>query len=94
MNNVTVFPQNSTINDGALVKFGIDPTGESLHLGHLVPLRIAKQFKNKNHPITIILGTGTAQLGDPSGKEKTRPIISLETCIKNADNIENKLNKF
>ena len=49
------------------VKYGIDPTGIDVHLGHTVPLRKMRQFQDLGHKAVIILGTYTAMVGDPSG---------------------------
>jgi tyrosyl-tRNA synthetase len=83
---INVFPENAKL-DGKEIKFGIDPTFPTLHLGHLVPLRIVKKLQEDGRNVTIVLGTFTAQLGDPSGKEKTRPILTPEETEKNAQSI-------
>jgi len=82
-----VFPEDSDIKGLKKVKFGIDPTFPALHIGHLVPLRIVKSLQEKGKEITIVLGDFTAQMGDPSGKDQTRPILSKEDVEKNADKI-------
>lgn len=82
-----VFPENSDIGPSKRVKFGIDPTFPHLHLGHLVPLRLVKKMMAEGHHVTIVLGTFTAQLGDPSGREKTRPILTEEEVLQNASHI-------
>ena len=64
------------------VKFGIDPTAPDLHLGHTVPLRKLRQFQDAGHQAVLIIGDFTAQIGDPSGRDKTRPKLS-EKEIKN-----------
>lgn len=84
------FPENESIKGlpkGSIVKLGIDPTAESLHLGHMIPLLLCKKLKEQGHHIKIVLGTFTAQIGDPTGKEKTRPLIAREDTIANANNI-------
>jgi len=58
------------------VKFGIDPTGAALHIGHAVPLRKLKQFQDLGHKVILLIGDYTAMIGDPSGRDKTRPILS------------------
>ena len=63
------------------VKLGIDPTAPDLHLGHAVVLRKLKEFQDLGHKIVLIIGDFTAQIGDPSGKSKTRPPLS-ETEVK------------
>lgn len=82
-----IFPENSNLDGLNKVKFGIDPTFPRLHLGHLVPLRIVRQMQEQGKEVTIVLGTFTAQLGDPSGRDQTRPILSAEEVELNADRI-------
>lgn len=76
------------------VKLGIDPTRDRLHLGHLVPIFLAKNLQSKGHHLDIILGTMTARLGDPSGQDKTRPILSKDEVEENADKILKQLDKI
>lgn len=87
LNQFEIFPKNADLQTCKRVKFGIDPTFHRLHLGHLVPLRVVKMLQEAGHNITIVLGTFTAQLGDPSGQDKTRPVISKEQVEINAANI-------
>lgn len=82
-----VFPENADIAPSKRVKFGIDPTFPRLHLGHFVPLRLVKKMIQQGHKATIVLGTFTAQLGDPSGRDTTRPIISGSVVEHNANEI-------
>lgn len=70
-----------------VVKFGIDPTSTEMHLGHLIPIRMVKQLKEQGCEVHIILGTFTAQMGDPTGKDTMRPILSSEDTATNADSI-------
>ena len=58
------------------VKFGIDPTGTDLHLGHLVALRKLKQFQDLGHKVVLLIGDFTAMIGDPSGRSETRKPLS------------------
>jgi tyrosyl-tRNA synthetase len=80
-------PTHNTIPTKARVKFGIDPTFPRLHLGHLVPLRVVKKFQDNGHDVTIVIGTFTAQMGDPSGRDTTRPILTEEEVLNNASHI-------
>lgn len=84
-----IFPENETIDFSKKlkIKFGIDPTSDKLHLGHLIPLLLVKKFWLEGHHIDIVLGTFTAQLGDPSGKDTMRPILTPEETEKNAESI-------
>jgi tyrosyl-tRNA synthetase len=54
------------------VKYGIDPTAASVHLGHTVPLRKMRQFQDFGHQAVIIIGNATAMVGDPSGRDEAR----------------------
>src|SRR5215210_2280350 len=60
------------------VKYGIDPTGFDIHLGHTVPLRKLRQFQDLGHKAVLIIGTATAQVGDPSGRDDSRQGLSPE----------------
>ena len=66
------------------IKLGVDPTSPDLHLGHAVPLRKMRQFQDLGHKVTLIIGNGTAFIGDPSGKNSTRPQLSVEQIEANA----------
>ncbi|WP_199824829.1 tyrosine--tRNA ligase [Collinsella provencensis] len=66
------------------IKLGVDPTSPDLHLGHAVPLRKMRQFQDLGHRVTLIIGNGTATIGDPSGKNSTRPQLSQEQVEANA----------
>lgn len=66
------------------VKFGIDPTGFDLTLGHAVPLRKLKQFQDAGHEIILLFGNFTAQIGDPTGKSQTRKVLTKEDVMENA----------
>lgn len=67
------------------IKLGVDPTSPDLHLGHAVPLRKMRQFQDLGHEVTLIIGNGTALIGDPSGRDSTRPQLSQEQVMKNAE---------
>jgi tyrosyl-tRNA synthetase len=54
------------------VKYGIDPTGIDVHLGHTVPLRKLRLFQELGHQAVLIIGNYTALVGDPSGRDETR----------------------
>ena len=77
-----------------IVKFGIDPTGPELHLGHLMPLRLVKKLKDTGSKIHIVLGTFTAQIGDATGRDTTRPILSEEDTRLNAASIVEQVRRI
>ncbi|WP_339728906.1 tyrosine--tRNA ligase [uncultured Gimesia sp.] len=66
------------------VKYGIDPTGINLHLGHTVPMRKMRQFQELGHQAVIIIGNYTALVGDPSGRDETRARLTAEQVEANA----------
>ena len=66
------------------VKLGIDPTAPDIHLGFAVVLRKLRQFQDLGHTVCLIVGDFTAIIGDPSGKSKTRPMLSREKIEENA----------
>ncbi len=66
------------------VKLGVDPTAPDLHLGHAVPLRKLRQFQDLGHVVVLIIGDFTALIGDPSGRNSTRPPLSREQIEENA----------
>lgn len=65
------------------VKFGIDPTSPDIHIGHAVPLRKLKQFQDLGHTAILLFGDFTARVGDPSGRNVTRPQLSVEAIESN-----------
>ena len=66
------------------VKYGIDPTGIDVHLGHTVPLRKLRQFQDLGHTAVIIIGNYTALVGDPSGRDETRAKLTEDQVTANA----------
>ena len=67
------------------LKQGFDPSCPDIHLGHVVGLRKLRQFQELGHEVTLIIGDWTAQIGDPSGESKTRPMLSAEEVRANAE---------
>lgn len=66
------------------VKLGFDPTAPDIHLGHTVVLRKMRQFQDLGHKAVMIIGDYTARIGDPTGQNKTRPVLSPEEIQANA----------
>ncbi|MBL7980107.1 MAG: tyrosine--tRNA ligase [Bacteroidetes Order II. Incertae sedis bacterium] len=76
-------------NKPLVVKLGCDPSRPDLHLGHAVVLRKLRQFQDLGHKIVLIVGDFTGMIGDPSGRSKTRPALTLEdTRINGASYFE------
>ncbi len=67
------------------VKLGVDPSSADLHIGHAVVLRKMRQFQDLGHRVVLIVGDFTATIGDPSGRSKTRPVLSLEQTRVNGE---------
>jgi tyrosyl-tRNA synthetase len=65
------------------VKLGFDPTAPDIHLGHAVVLRKLRQFQDLGHTAVLVIGDYTARVGDPSGRSKTRPILSPQQIEEN-----------
>ncbi len=65
------------------IKLGMDPTAPDLHLGHAVVLRKLRQFQDQGHEILCLIGDFTARIGDPTGKSKTRPVLTDEAIATN-----------
>ena len=67
-----------------IIKFGMDPTAPDLHLGHAVGLKKLRQFQEAGHEIWLLVGDFTAQIGDPTGRNATRPPLTREESEANA----------
>ena len=76
------------------IKYGIDPTATSFHLGHTVPLRKLREFQNMRHTAVFIIGDFTAQIGDPVGKSDTRNMLTLAQTQENAKRFTSFAAKF
>jgi tyrosyl-tRNA synthetase len=75
------------------VKYGIDPTGIDVHLGHTVPLRKLRQFQELGHQAVLIIGNYTALIGDPSGRDETRARLTPEQVTQNAIDYLHQISK-
>jgi tyrosyl-tRNA synthetase len=66
------------------VKLGLDPTAPDLHLGHTVVINKLRDFQNLGHQVQFLIGDFTGMIGDPTGKNQTRPPLSREQILENA----------
>ena len=73
---------------------GIDPTGSQLHLGHSVPLRKLQDFAELGHKVILLVGNGTVRIGDPSGRDQSRPMLSDEEINANFANWQRQASKI
>ena len=76
------------------IKAGFDPTSADLHLGHTLLIKKLKIFQDLGHEINFLIGDFTARIGDPTGRDKTRPPLSEEKIISNSKTYENQLFKI
>lgn len=76
------------------VKAGFDPTAPDIHLGHTVLLRKMRHFQLLGHKVIFLIGDFTGRIGDPSGKTKTRPRLTLEDVLKNAETYKQQVFKI
>ena len=75
------------------VKLGMDPTAPDLHFGHTVVLNKLRQFQDAGHTVLFLIGDFTAMIGDPSGKNATRPPLSKEQVLANAETYKDQVFK-
>jgi len=73
---------------------GCDPTGSSLHIGHMVPFFAYRHLRAAGHKGFALIGGGTARIGDPSGKSEIRKMLNYEQLDKNTDSIRSQLDRF
>jgi tyrosyl-tRNA synthetase len=76
------------------IKLGVDPTAPDVHLGHTVVMRKLAQFQKLGHTVILIVGDYTATVGDPSGKNKTRPRLSHEEVLEHATTYQEQFFKI
>lgn len=84
----------SQSGDPLVVKVGFDPTAPDLHLGHTVLIRKMKRFQDLGHTVVYVVGSFTALIGDPTGRSKTRPPLTIEEIAQNADTYKTQIFKI
>ena len=102
-NTVEILPENELIDklkkscENKLplnIKLGCDPSRPDLHIGHSVVLNKLKDFQDLGHNVILVIGDFTAMIGDPTGRNKTRPQISIEETYENSKTYINQVSKF
>lgn len=73
---------------------GVDPTGDSMHIGHLIPFMMMKRFQLAGHHPYILIGGGTGTIGDPSGRQSERTLQTMETVQHNVDSLSAQMKKL
>lgn len=81
-------------NEKTFVYLGIDPTADSIHIGHFIPLMMMSYFQKCGHTPVILVGGGTALIGDPSGKTDMRKMLTKEDIENNVEKIKKQVSKF
>ena len=76
------------------VKFGIDPTASEIHIGHVVPIMLLRQFAKAGHHIDFIIGDFTARVGDPTARDIGRAPLSPEQIVKNMETYTSQIGKY
>ncbi len=76
------------------LKLGVDPSSQDIHLGHAVPLRALRVLQDMGHTVIFLIGDATARIGDPSGKNKTRPVLSEAEITANAQTYLDQVGKI
>lgn len=80
-----------TENKSISLYCGVDPSGDSLHIGHLIPFMVLKRFQLAGHKPYIVIGGGTGMIGDPSGRNSERKLLDAEQIKKNADSLSQQM---
>ena len=81
-------------NDKLVVYLGSDPTADSLHVGHLVPIMMMRWLQKYGHKPIMLVGGATGRIGDPSGRDTGRPMMTEETLAKNIAGLKKSYSKF
>lgn len=76
------------------IKVGFDPTSPDIHLGHTVLMRKMREFQDLGHQLVYVIGDFTAAIGDPSGRSKTRPPLTREQILRNAETYQSQAFKI
>lgn len=82
------------LNRPLIVKLGADPTAPDIHLGHTVILNKLRQFQDLGHQVIFLIGDFTGRIGDPSGKNTTRPPLTTEQVMANAETYQQQVFKI
>ncbi|WP_459782612.1 tyrosine--tRNA ligase, partial [Photobacterium sp. R1] len=76
------------------IKLGADPTAPDIHLGHTVILNKLRTFQELGHEVTFLIGDFTGMVGDPTGKNTTRPPLTREDVLRNAETYKEQVFKI
>src|SRR5678810_1416598 len=76
------------------IKLGLDPTAPDLHLGHTVVINKLRHFQELGHQVQFLIGDFTGMIGDPTGRNQTRPPLSREQILENARTYQAQMSKI
>lgn len=88
------FSEKLALDRPLVIKAGFDPTAPDLHLGHTILLNKLKQFQEQGHHIVFVIGDYTAMIGDPTGKNETRKLVTKELVLENARTYQDQVFKI
>ncbi len=94
IHNITPGAERQLEKEMTIAYVGIDPTADSLHIGHLVSLMMLKHFQMKGHKPLVLVGGATGMIGDPSGKSEERNLLDEKTLLQNQRLIKDQISKF
>ncbi|KML39228.1 tyrosine--tRNA ligase [Cytobacillus firmus] len=86
--------QNTLVKEKISLYCGVDPTADSMHIGHLLPFLTLRRFQKEGHRPIVLVGGATGLIGDPSGKSEERKLQTLETVQHNVDCIKGQLKRI
>ncbi|EHO50465.1 hypothetical protein HMPREF9104_02003 [Lentilactobacillus kisonensis F0435] len=81
-------------NNSISLYCGVDPTGDSMHIGHLIPFMMMKRFELAGHHPYILIGGATGSIGDPSGRKSERQLQTMEKVQHNVDALSAQMQKL
>ncbi len=94
LHDITPNAEEILMKENSVGYIGIDPTADSLHIGHLVGIMIMKHFQNAGHKPIIVVGGATGMIGDPSGKSEERNLLNEESLRHNEEALKKQISHF
>lgn len=94
LHDITPNAEETLTKENSVGYIGIDPTADSLHIGHLVGVMVMKHFQNAGHKPIIVVGGATGMIGDPSGKSEERNLLNEETLRHNEEALKKQISHF
>ena len=86
---------SNLLNQKAITLYcGVDPTGDSMHIGHLIPFMVLKRFQLAGHQPIVLIGGATGSIGDPSGRTSERTLQTMEVVNHNAEKLTQQMQKL